>query len=96
MQTITKVALPAWYNRRYSIEYLAWRRKLDTGQEIRETVEAIAQELQVTTRTIYNWIKQQQDSEVAEISEAAREVCANYFGVPPSQILSENCEQLGI
>lgn len=91
METLSKVLLTKGYNKRYSLDYLIWKRKLEHGREVRETVEELAGRLKVTTRTIYNWVKEELDSDRREIDQDTQKVLGNYFGIEPGQVLTENC-----
>lgn len=91
MQTAQKkVFLPSQYEKRYVVDYFLQRRKLDSGQEIRDMVAELASNLGVTPRTVYNWIKESENSRSKEISPEAMQVFADYLGLKPEQILTHN------
>lgn len=91
METQLKVSLPGQYNKRYSLHYLIWRRKLVEGEDVKATVEELSGLLEVSTRTIYNWVKEEHDSGRREIDPATRQAMARYFSIAPAQILAANC-----
>lgn len=81
--------LPPQYDLKYTLDYLIKKMSADTGKPIMEIVDDLAGVMQYTTRMVMYYRKEKIESQRTVLNDNKLKEIGTYFGVQPTQLITE-------